>query len=371
MKILDSNGKIYTSFREIERDGGINHACLSRAFKKHNTTKSRKTGITYTLLEYEDDEIKQPDPAEVSKYSDEEISAFLESRKVEDLPFVLHEFKLRKADEGLKYAVALFSDAHIEETVESSTVLGLNRYDIDIARERIRCYFNRLALCLNADRADALIFASLGDTISGYIHDELAQTNGLSPLEAIYEAQNILLNGLKFIVENTSVTDIKFIGICGNHSRTTKRIQFANGYRMSYEWLMYKNIEKEARLLDLPISFVIPESELVLLDAPDGKRFLFMHGYQIKGSGTNTVCGIYPALNRLTMKYDRTFHQDRVYLGHFHSCVSIPNAVINGSIIGYTAHSMNNGFAHEEPAQMYQLFDTHIGEVLTRKIYCK
>ena len=119
------------------------------------------------------------------------------------------------------------------------------------------------------------------------------------------------------------------------------------------------------------IHFIIPKSEMALLEMPDKKRFIFIHGFQIKSGGTGTVCGIYPSLQRLAMKWDRVFHQDKIYLGHFHSCISIPTATVNGSIIGYNAYAMSNGFSFEEPGQMYELYDRDKGLILTRKIYCK
>lgn len=272
---------------------------------------------------------------------------------------------------GNKYAIALFSDVHIEETVDSATVLGMNEYNIDIAKQRITNYFVNLVKCLEKDKPESLIFACLGDVISGYIHDELAQTNELSPLEAIEFAQSIIYNGLKYIVDNSSVKKIDFIGIVGNHSRTTKKIQHSNGYKMSYEWLMFRNIERECKLTNLPINFNIPNSEVAVVYTNDDKRYLFAHGFQIKSSGNGTVCGIYPSLNRLSMKWAKNFHQDKIFIGHFHSCISLPNAVVNGSIIGFNTFSLTNGFEYEEPAQMYELYDTEIGLINTRKIYCK
>ena len=175
---------------------------------------------------------------------------------------------------------------------------------------------------------------------------------------------------MDFLCRNTKLNSIKFIGIVGNHSRTTKKIQHSNGYKLSYEWIMYQNIKKMCEITQLPVEFNIPESELAITDMPDGKRFIFIHGYQIKSGGTGTVCGIYPALNRLAMKWDRTFNQDKIYLGHFHSCVSIPNAVVNGSIIGFNSFALSNGFPCEKPAQMYEVYDTERGLLLTRQIYC-
>lgn len=333
-------------------------------------------GHTYTLsgVNYvgfnnvnENTETNEQTPVEYSQdYKD-----FLNAKKVSELPFEKYEFKFNKRKTGTRYAIALFSDAHIEETVKSASVMGLNEYNVKIARERIEKYFANLVSCLNTDKVEYLLFASLGDTISGFIHEELSQSNELTPLEATFEAQNLIYNGLKYICDNTELKHIKFVGIVGNHSRVTNKIQHSNGYKMSYEWLMYKNIQKQAELEGLPIEFDIPESEMAIEDTSDGKRFLFIHGFQIKGSGNGTVCGIYPSLGRLSLKYGKVYKQDKIYLGHFHSCISIPNAVVNGSIIGYNSYALTNGFAYEEPAQMYELYDTNIGQLLTRQIYCK
>ena len=333
-------------------------------------------GHTYTLsgVNYvgfnnvnENTETNEQTPVEYSQdYKD-----FLNAKKVSELPFEKYEFKFNKRKTGTRYAIALFSDAHIEETVKSASVMGLNEYNVKIAKERIEKYFANLVSCLNTDKVEYLLFASLGDTISGFIHEELSQSNELTPLEATFEAQNLIYNGLKYICDNTELKHIKFVGIVGNHSRVTNKIQHSNGYKMSYEWLMYKNIQKQAELEGLPIEFDIPESEMAIEDTSDGKRFLFIHGFQIKGSGNGTVCGIYPSLGRLSLKYGKVYKQDKIYLGHFHSCISIPNAVVNGSIIGYNSYALTNGFAYEEPAQMYELYDTNIGQLLTRQIYCK
>lgn len=367
-KIVDEVGNEFSSIRKLAKFLGIGKETIASHLRRGKPFKYN--GHVFTLANGETQETNNQLKEDPTYYS-EEYAQFLEQKKVADLPFEIYDFKFSKLREGNRYAVALFSDAHIEETVNPDTVLGLNEYNVNIARKRIEKYFVNLANCLEADEVEDLIFASLGDMISSYIHDELAQTNQLSPLEATFEAQNLIVSGLKYLCENTDLKSIKFIGIVGNHSRVTKKIQHANGYAMSYEWLMYKNVEKECKLLNLPIEFCLPNSEMAIVDTQDKKRFIFIHGFQIKSTGSGTVCGIYPALNRLSMKWSKTFKQDKIYLGHFHTCVSIPNAVVNGSIIGYNAFAMTNGFEYEEPAQQYEVFDTKAGQLLTRKIYCK
>ena len=373
-EIVNELGQKFPSIRKLAEALHISKKRISNKLRAgepfvyggHTYTLS---GVNYIGFENvnENTETNEQTPVEYSQdYKD-----FLNAKKVSELPFEKYEFKFNKRKAGTRYAVALFSDAHIEETVKSASVMGLNEYNVKIARERIEKYFANLVSCLNTDKVEYLLFANLGDNISGFIHEELSQSNELTPLEATFEAQNLIYNGLKYICDNTELKRIKFVGIVGNHSRVTNKIQHSNGYKMSYEWLMYKNIQKQAELEGLPIEFDIPESEMAIEDTSDGKRFLFIHGFQIKGSGNGTVCGIYPSLGRLSLKYGKVYKQDKIYLGHFHSCISIPNAVVNGSIIGYNSYALTNGFAYEEPAQMYELYDTNIGQLLTRQIYCK
>lgn len=368
--IVGSNGMTFTSIRKLAKHIHKNRDRIAEMLKldgfyKHN-------GVVYTFKTADPNgSVSDAEQVQQPTVDQEEFENFKKFKDVESLPFERYEFKSKTRVDGSRYAIALFSDAHIEETVTAASVLGKNEYNIEIAKHRIENYFDNLAACLNSDNVESLIFASLGDTISGYIHDELAQTNGMTPLEATWLAQNLITSGLEFLCKNTKLKQIQFIGIVGNHSRTTKKIQHANGVRMSYEWLMYKNIEKFCAALKLPIEFNIPDSELAIVDTDDNRRFIFCHGYQIRGSGTGTVCGIYPALNRLSLKWNNTFDQDRIFLGHFHCCTSISNAAVNGSIIGYNTFAMSNGLAYEEPCQYYVVYDTEIGELLERKIYCR
>lgn len=374
--IIDENGRRYRSIRHLCSVIGASRNQVAKYLKRDGVYKHN--GKCYYSINCSDIESAKGCGVNINisrepKQDDdsEEYRQFLKSKDVASLPFEKFDFNPKGIGGGKRYAVALFSDAHIEETVKSSSVLGLNEYNVRIARDRIERYFVNLARCLNEDKVDSLIFASLGDTISGYIHEELSQCNELTPIEATMEAQNLIYNGLRHLCENTSIRSIKFVGIVGNHSRTTKKIQHANGYKLSYEWLMYHNVKNVCEANHMPIEFCIPESEMAIMDCTDGRRFIFIHGFQIKSGGTGTVCGIYPALNRLSMKWDKTFHQDKIYLGHFHSCISIPNATVNGSIIGFNTFALTNGFQYEEPAQMYEVYDSSMGLCLTRKIYCK
>lgn len=360
MKVIDNDGQIYMS---------INDFCRKRKCSKHSLIKQFKAKGAYTnprgfSAKPYGEVIAKETPNNEDMAAREEFENF---KAVRNLDYKLYEIESPKNKEGYRYAIALFSDAHIEENVDEKSVLGLNNYSPEIAEQRVKNYFSNLTHCLKKDAVDALYFASLGDTISGFIHEHLMEENGMTPPQATIFGQSLIVSGLKHIRAELPELQIVFIGISGNHSRTTKKMQNSNGYKMSYEWIMYQNIRQICDGMN--IEFIIPESELALVQTPDKKRYIFCHGYQVQSKGTGTVAGIYPALGRLSMKWQRTFAQDKIFLGHYHTCVSLTSATVNGSIIGYNAFALSNGMGYEEPAQMYEVF-ANGRQLLNRKIYC-
>ena len=359
MQVIDNNGKVYTSINQFLRMNKLGRGYVQSQFKSNGYYENQSRGIKAWKYEPKDDKAID---------IDQEYENFKATRNAD---FKYFKIEGREQKQGYRYAIALFSDAHIEETVDSDTVLGLNEYDTSIAEKRIKAYFANLTSCLKRDSVETLYFASLGDQISGFIHEHLMQENGMTPPEATLLGQSLIVSGLKYVRQELPDLEIVFIGIAGNHSRITKKIQNSNNFKMSYEWIMYQNIKQICETANMGIKFLIPESELALLETPDKKRYIFCHGYQVQSKGTGTVAGIYPALGRLAMKWQKIFKQDKIFLGHYHTCVSIPTATVNGSVIGYNAFALTNGMGYEEPAQMYEVFDSEIGQLLSRKIYCK
>lgn len=388
-KIVDENGRIYNSIRQLSKTVHVSRERIAKELNENGYMVIH--GVAYALSNvkvdipnipmpslFEESEMKPeintvvvPKVVEVEKPREDE-DEYQEFRKMKEIEAILSEkydFKLTKHKNGTRYCVALFSDVHIEQTVEKDSVLGKNEYNMDIADQRVKTFFNNLVLCLNDDRVDDLVFACLGDIINGLIHESYLAQNSAMPMEALVKAQELIYNGLRFIVKNTELKKILFVGVIGNHSRTTKKTWSSGAYKMSYEWLMYKNIETMCKSEGLPIDFVIPCADKALVNMNDGNVFLFEHGDSVRSTGAG-VCGIYPALGRYALKTKRTFEQTKIYIGHFHSCCQITDVTVNGSIVGYDGFAMRNGFAWERPAQMYEVYDSNIGLLATRKIYC-
>lgn len=215
---------------------------------------------------------------------------------------------------------------------------------------------------------DNLVIGLIGDMIGGYIHPELEQTNSMSPMRGVNFVKNLIISGLKYLHDQLpELEKITVIGICGNHSRTTKKMQFSNGFEMNYEYFMYKDIEHTLTLMGLTkFSFIIPESEFAYIDVY-GKKVLFAHGHQFCTAGG--IGGIYPPMMRWYAKMNQTIKIDKAFLGHYHQMVYTKEVCVNGSLKGFDAFAMGHGLAYEEPQQTYVILNEKRGFIFYSPIF--
>ena len=389
-KIVDSKGNIHNSIRQLAKEIHVKRERISKTLNEkgvfvHNGVKYilYKDAVkgtfnnTCTVIPHctvTPSVIAQPDTpvvisVPVEREDEAEYQDYLKYKRASEVPFEKFTFRLRESDKGSTYAVALASDWHVEECFTSESTMGINEYNPEIARQRAEKYFANLVACINKDKVDDLVLALMGDFSSNYIHPELERTNAMSPIEAQMFAQSLLYSGIKFICDNTKLHSIKVIGLCGNHGRICIKPSHNDFASMNYEYVMYKNIERECELTKLPVEFYIPKSEIALVDMPDGNKFLFTHGQSIRGG--NGIAGILPALMRACLKWGHTFHQTKTYIGHFHNLMSTPTVSVNGSLIGYNPLSIAGQYISEEPQQLYEVWSENLGHIITRNIYTK
>ena len=141
MRVIDNNGTIYPSIREFARKTGCSRRISTIRIRENGIYYNKAKGIAARPVTEEKPTIIAPAP---TPEVDEEYEAWKSVRGT--------EFKLYKIDrpadkKGYRYAIALFSDAHLEESVDPDSVLGLNSYDIEVAEERTKAYFANLANC--------------------------------------------------------------------------------------------------------------------------------------------------------------------------------------------------------------------------------
>jgi hypothetical protein len=203
--------------------------------------------------------------------------------------------------------------------------------------------------------------------MSGYIHDELVESNALSPTETVVWLQERIERMLRSIAATTSLERIIVPCNSGNHGRTTDKIRVSTREGNSYEWLLYQTLAK--RLSDDPrFEFQIAEGEWLYLDVM-GFQLAFTHGDSFRYGGG--VGGVSIPLRKGVneMRKHRPVHH--VSLGHFHTRQDFGDISINGSMIGVSPYSIRIHAPPERRQQSWYLVDSEYGKCLSAPIVFK
>lgn len=279
-----------------------------------------------------------------------------------------------KKNSGTKeaVAVALYSDWHLEERVDLLQMNGLNEYNPQIAEARaFRCFQNTLRL-VQKERAATSINEMViwlgGDFITGFIHEELTQTNWLTPTEATLLAKKLLVNGIQFLLQHGGFAKLHFICNPGNHGRTTTKLQIANSHKMSYEWMMYHDL-RDIFKQDPRVSFDIPDSPFGYITVYDRVIRTF-HGEAVKYGGG--IGGVSIPLIKYCQRVNKQRHADYNVLGHFHQMINpTKDIMMNGSLIGLSPYAQKIGCDPEVPQQRFFLIDKERGVTMQAPIFCE
>lgn len=282
-------------------------------------------------------------------------------KKVEKIIRKQHKHK----DEGT--VLTLLSDVHAEEKVELEQTNGINKYNPDICRARLARYATNLIKLSEKNREiiklDNLIVALLGDLIHGFIHEEYMISNYMTPPEAALFIIEELERVFTFILDHGKFKKVIVICKVGNHSRTTDRIYSDNEAKMSYEWAIYKILQKKFP----EIQWVIENSYFTYFQIYDlvGR---FHHGHAFKYMGG--IGGLYVPLQRFRLKVNQQRKADFDAFGHWHSMDFLRNSktLINGSVVGFNPYATRKGFEPEPPQQQFQIIDSKRGLTINAPI---
>lgn len=254
-------------------------------------------------------------------------------------------------------AVVLLSDWHVEETVKSSMILYQNNYNLEIAKQRAEECFIGIVKLLKKEQShqniDTLVLGLLGDFITGNIHQEEAPNLSLGVAQAVCFAEELLIKGIQYILDNTNV---KIICPCvvGNHSRITQKVYVSTEKDNSVETIIYYHIKKYFEN-EKRFELIMPDGPERLVDIY-GLNFLFCHGHAGFRYGGG-VGGLYVPLRRSIMtRYNRQ-QIDTVCLGHFHTYIQDSLFLVNGSMIGFSNFANYIKVAPEAPTQTFFLVD--------------
>jgi hypothetical protein len=261
-------------------------------------------------------------------------------------------------------AVIVASDWHTEEDVRPEDVGGVNEFNLNIAKERSITMFqggHRLwEICNRDTRISTIILALLGDFITNTIHEDAAESNNLLPADAIWFAQNLIYNGILFLLKETDVEKIIIPCHSGNHGRMTKKprhgsVEAGN----SLERYMYHNLQ--AQFKDEPrVKFLIAEGYHSYLNLFGTYPIRFHHGHSIRYWGG--VGGLTIPVNKAINEWNKNRHVKLDVFGHFHQHMDGGNFIANGSLVGYNAFAVSIKAAYEKPMQSFFLINKKFNE---------
>lgn len=253
--------------------------------------------------------------------------------------------------------IILWSDWHVEGTVDLNNTQGLNEFNPDIAKKRVdilvkQCvdYIKNIKYKYN----ECIIWLG-GDFIEGWIHDELRETNAMSPIEATQYAID-LLNSAITKVKNIIPKSKKITVLCnyGNHSRITIKMQHGNQEKTNYEHLIYSNLKNTHKDLNF-----IYTNEIGYYNMKSGGTIRYCHGHQVRSI-------VQASLQKWKTTIDKYLFADLTIMGHYHT-MSMPckDLVINGSIKGFDEYAYGLGLSYDEPRQGIIVFDNHYKKIKT------
>lgn len=268
--------------------------------------------------------------------------------------------------------VIMLSDWHFEERVDSQNINGLNHYDLDIAQKRWHTCIQNSAKLIHRERQSSEIKQVIvwlgGDFITGYIHEELEESNYLSPVQAVRFAKAQIITALKFYAEHGKFDKIIVVCNYGNHGRTQKKPRVSTSYKNSYEWMMYKDIQ-DYFSANKKFEFVVPDGLFAYVSIY-GFTNRFWHGDTIQYGGG--IGGLTIPLIKAIGRYNTTIKADFNFMGHYHQLFeATKDCMVNGSGIGYNAYAQRIGASLERPQQGFKVIDSKHGYTTKLQIFCE
>ncbi len=322
---------------------------------------------------------KQLDAAEKAKESNARYRESLRELRAKDaqleallkLKETPQSFIVKATEGGKKYeatAVTVASDWHYEEEVRSGTVNGLNRFNLDIADQRISNFFaNDIKLIKGASKESIIkthVLALLGDFISGNIHESIKETALLDPMDAILHVQSRLVAGIRLLL-NELPQDLVIVCHSGNHARITKKVHAATENGNSLEYFMYRTMQ-DIFADEKRVKFIVAEGYHTYLDIYQWK-FRFHHGHSINYGGG--VGGLLIPARKAVLNWNMALPVDYDVFGHFHQqMLDAGNIITNGSLIGYNTYALRIKASYEPPRQGFFLVHQKYGKTASHAI---
>ena len=266
----------------------------------------------------------------------------------------------------------MLSDLHWGEMVRREQVGGVNSYNLDIARRRLRQVIDTtilLAKILSPDMKYPGIVCPLGgDMVSGNIHDELAATNELNTMPTVLDIYKHLVASITLLADHFGRVFLPCVS--GNHDRDTKKTWSKDRNHTSFGWLLYQFLAAHFAG-DSRVTFYIPDNSDALYRIYD-VRYLLTHGDQFRG-GDGIIGPLGPITrgNQKKLARNQAVGQDFdvMEFGHFHQRLLSAKLRGNSSLKGYDEYAASSNFGFERPSQNFWMTHPDHGITFDAPIY--
>jgi hypothetical protein len=329
--------------------------------KQPQTAATRNIALTRRIVGAN---VRYQEAAKALKELQIELAARASLEKIKKI-IVPHKYKISKTSQKEAVAVGVASDWHIDEEVKSEEIGGLNEFNLDIAIKRSEIFFTRflklLELCRNGSTINTAVLALLGDFMSGWIHPDLIESSSLTPPESLIKVYELLLGGIKFVVDKGNLKELIIVGACGNHGRITKKRRYKKSAQKTYEWIIYEFIARSLAGTKYSniVKFQLPKGYFNRLQVYDF-NIRFHHGDRV--NYRDGVGGVHVPLRKAIAQWNKAIHADIDVLGHWHCREPSESYVINGCLIGYSEFAEGIKADYQTPRQSFFLLHPKYGK---------
>lgn len=264
----------------------------------------------------------------------------------------------------------MLSDLHFGEVVFANQVNGVNSYNTETAKKRLRRVVDGSIRLLRQTLAPGefggMVVIFGGDMVEGVIHDEIRDTVDETVMQAVITLHDELVPHLKTLCDEFGKLHVPCVA--GNHGRLDRKPRQKNGPALNFDWLLYQFIARtigaDARYRDR-ITFQIPDGYECSYRV-HGLRYMLTHGDAFKG-GSGITGPLLPWM-RGGLKASKSYSAmgmpfDVMLMGHWHQLRYLRSIIVNGSLVGYNEYASKNHFDFEPPQQA--LWITHPTRGLT------
>jgi hypothetical protein len=261
---------------------------------------------------------------------------------------------------GRSIIIAHTSDLHMGEVIDPGEIQGFNAFDSQIARDRMRRYFETVCTIgprwLHGSPCDGALLTMGGDLISGDIHEELTRTNDLTSHDQVAAVIEVYASGIQMLLDTFGAVHV--VAVPGNHGRTTARPTAKLAARLSYDILAASMLK--ARTPDPRVTWQIADGVDVRTPVY-GRTILTTHGDRMgTGGGMGFAGPELPILRGAHKVRLQAFSAgqdcDLILSGHYHTSTNLRGVLANGSVPGYSEYGNGLRAALEPPQQWMARF---------------